>query len=266
MSRGLPVFARALRESWRGVALWTAGLAAVLFLYLPLYPSIGGNGEMQAIIDSLPAELVSSLGYDQIGSGAGYTQATFFGLMGFLLLTIAAASWGSGAIAGAEESGRLELDLAHAIGRASYAGQAALALIARLAWLVAFAGIVIAALNGSAQLGLDGWKLSGACLALLGQALLSGTAGLFAGALTGRRVWALAAAAGIAVIGYALNAVANQVAALEWLHLLSPYAWAFHQPPLVEGVSIVGVGGLWGVSALFIAGAVVALQRRDLRG
>ena len=90
----LPVFRRNLRDSWRSLLGWTVGLAAVLFLYLPLYPSLGGNGQLQDIISALPKELVETIGYDQISSGAGYTQSTFYGLMGFLLLTIAAVIWG----------------------------------------------------------------------------------------------------------------------------------------------------------------------------
>lgn len=105
MSRILPVFRRSLRESWRGLIGWSLGIAAVLFLYLPLYPSFGSGGQLQDMIKSLPKELVQTLGYDQIATGAGYAQSTFYGLMGFLLLTIAAVLWGSAAIAGADEWG-----------------------------------------------------------------------------------------------------------------------------------------------------------------
>ncbi|SDN65407.1 ABC-type multidrug transport system, ATPase component [Cryobacterium flavum] len=52
---------------------------------------------------------------DLAATGAGYTQATLFGLIGFLLLSIAATSWGAGALGGDEESGRLELTLAHGV-------------------------------------------------------------------------------------------------------------------------------------------------------
>lgn len=127
-----PVLHRNLRENWLGTLGWTIGVTAVLFMYLPLFPSIVGNGQMQQIIDSMPTELVNALGYEQISSGAGYAQGTFYGLIGFLLLTFAAASWGAGAIAGAEESGRLELDLAHAIGRIRYAVESAAAVCIRI--------------------------------------------------------------------------------------------------------------------------------------
>ncbi|MGO3192318.1 MAG: ABC transporter permease subunit, partial [Microbacterium sp.] len=130
MTSILPVFRRSIRESWRSLLGWTLGVAAVLFLYLPLYPSIGASDQMTQLIDSLPDQLVDALGYNQIASGAGYTEATFYGLIGFLLMAIAAVLWGS-SLAAAEESGRAELDLAHGIGRSQYALETALSVLVR---------------------------------------------------------------------------------------------------------------------------------------
>lgn len=266
MRKPLPVFRRALRESWVSLAGWTVGVAAVLFMYLPLFPSIGGNGQMQQIIESLPPELVNALGYDQIGTGAGYAQGTFYGLIGFLLLTIAATGWGAGAIAGAEESGRLELDLAHGIGRVPYALEAAAALLVRLVWLGAFAAVVVLALNDSAELGIEPRRVVDATVVFVGLTMLSGSLALFVGAMTGRRGRGVAAGAGVAVIGYAFNAIANQVEDADWLRVLSPYSWAFHQPPLVEGLDPAGAIALWVGAAVLVAGSAWALRIRDVVG
>ena len=262
----LPVFRRNLRESWRSLLGWTIGLAAVLFLYLPLYPSIGGNGQMQDIIDALPKQLVETIGYDQIASGAGYTQSTFYGLMGFLLLTIAAVIWGSAAIAGAEESGRAELDLAHGIGRGQYALESALAVLVRLLWLGTFAGIVVWGLNDPSELGLEGWRIVGASAALTGLAFLTASAALLAGAATGRRIWATGVGAGIAVVGYILQALAKQSKDLDCLNALSPYAWVYRQSPLAEGVDPGGLALTWGVAIAFVVASALAFRARDLRG
>lgn len=262
----LPVFRRSLRESWRGLLGWTVGLAAVLFLYLPLFPSLGGGGQLEAMISSLPKELVDTLGYDQIATGAGYAQSTFFGLIGFLLLTIAAVIWGAAAIAGAEESGRAELDLAHGIGRGQYTLESALAVLVRLVWLGVFAGLVVWALNGPSELGIDDGNIVGASAALTGLAFLTASAALFAGAATGRRIWATGVGAGVAVLGYILQALARQSADLEWLNALSPYAWVYHRPPLAEGVDLGGLALTWGLALALVAAAAVALRVRDLRG
>lgn len=266
MSNMLPVFRRALRESWRGTLGWTIGVAAVLFMYLPLFPSIGGGSQMQQIIDSLPPELVGALGYDQIGTGAGYAQGTFYGLIGFLLLTIAATSWGAGAIAGAEESGRLELDLAHGVGRVQYALESAATILVRLVWLGVFAGAIIALLNEPAALDIEPVRIIEATVAFVGLTMLAGSVALFAGALSGRRSWGITAGAGIAVAGYAFNAIANQVEDAQWLRVISPYSWAFHQPPLSEGVAPAGAIALWALSIVLVAGSAFTLARRDVIG
>lgn len=266
MNRILPVFRRSMRESWRGLIGWSIGIAGVLFMYLPLYPSFGANGQLESIIDALPPQLVEALGYDQIASGAGYAQSTFFGLLGFLLLTIAAVSWGSDAIAGAEESGRLELDLAHGIGRAQYAAESALSVVVRLLWLGAFSGAIVLALNDPAELGIHPPHIVGAALALTGLACLSAMAGLFAGALTGRRAWATGVAASVAVLGYVFQAVARQSDDLEWLNTVSPYAWVYHQPPLKDGVQVGGLLLVWGIAIALVLASALALSRRDLRG
>jgi ABC-2 type transport system permease protein len=266
MRKPLPVARRALADSWRSLLGWTVGVGAVLFLYLPLYPSIGGDGQMEQMIASLPPELVKTLGYEQVGSGAGYTQATFFGLMGTLLFTIAATAWGSAAIAGAEETGKLELTLAHGVSRTQYALESALAVVVRLLWLGAFVALVVIALDGPSKLDIDPPNVVAGAAALVGLAMLSAAFALAVGALTGRRSLATGAGAGVAVIGYAFNAIANQVEDAEGLRTVSPYAWAYHGTPLLEGADGGGLGLLWGLAAMLVAVAALALRRRDITG
>lgn len=266
MRKPLPVFRRALADSWRSLLGWTVGISAALFLYLPLFPSIGGNGQMEQMIASLPPELVKTLGYEQIGTGAGYAQGTFFGLIGFLLLTIAATSWGSAAIAGAEESGRLELTLAHGVSRVQYALESALAIVVRLLWLGAFATVIVIALDEPSELGIEPANVAAASAALIGLTLLSAAFALAVGALTGRRTFATAAGAAVAVLGYVFNAIANQVEDAEALRTVSPYAWAYQNTPLVDGADWAGLGLLWGLAGLLVAVSALALRRRDITG
>lgn len=266
MARPLPIFRRTLADGWRSLLGWTAGVVAVLGLYLPLFPSVGADGQMQQILESMPPELINTLGFAGIGSGAGYTQATFFGLIGFLLLVIAATSWGAGAIGGAEESGRLELALAHGVGRGQYALESALAILVRLLWLCLVAAVLILVLNEPSELGLTGADVVATTAALLGLAFLSAGLALAVGAVTGRRGAGVLAGAGIAVAGYVINAVANQVPDADQVRAISPYAWAYENEPLSDGADWIGLSLLWGVSLLFVAAATVALRQRDVVG
>lgn len=266
MAKRLPILRRSIADGWRSVLGWTIGIVGVIVLYLPLFPSIGGNGQMQQIMESMPPELVSTLGFEAIGSGSGYTQGTFFGLIGFLLLAIAATTWGAAAIAGAEESGQLELALAHAVGRGQYAVESALAILIRLLWLGAIATGLVLLLNEPSELGLEAGNVVATTAALVGLALLSATLALAVGAITGRRSIATMAGAGIAVLGYVVNAIANQADDAEALRAVSPYAWAYHGNPLADGVDWGGLLLLWGVSIALAIIAAVALRRRDVVG
>lgn len=260
----LPIFTKSLTDGWRSVVGWSVGITAVLSLYLPIFPSMSGNSQMQDLIDSLPTELTRTLNYQQIDTGAGYTQSTFFGLMGFLLISIAAIGWGAAAIGGDEESGQLELTLAHAVTRVEVAAQRFAALAVKILALALAAFVVILFWNGPAQLDLDLANLAGTCLVFGGLALVCGGTALLGGAITGRRIWGVAGGAAVAAVGYVFNAIANQSADLEWLHALSPYYAAFGDNPLANGTDVWTVVGFY-LAALVLGGlAALALRQRDV--
>jgi ABC-2 type transport system permease protein len=124
----------------------------------------------------------------------------------------------------------------------------------------------VLAFNSSAELHLREANLWATAAAYLGLGLLSATLGVAVGALTGRRVYATSAGAGIAVLGYVLNAIGSQSKNLDVLRDLSPYGWAYHHTPLASGVDWGGLGLLYGFSALFVVAAVVGLRSRDITG
>lgn len=262
-ARPLPLLRRQLSDSWRGLIGWSLGLAAVVGMYLPLYSTIGGNPEFLAIIESLPPELVAALSYDQITTGAGYTQGTVHGLIGFVLVTIAAVAWGSSIIAGDEERGTLELVLAHGVGRTQLVLERFAAIALKLIALAVLLGLMVLALNEPAMLELSLDGIVAGSVALLGLGLLTAAVGTMMGAIVGRRTIAVGAAAGVAVLGYALNALGNQNPDLEWMHALSPYFWAYGAEPLANGFDPL-MGLLCGVSAVALIVAVIAFRRRDV--
>lgn len=263
MRRPLPLLRRVLADSWRGLIGWSLGLAGVVGMYLPLYSTIGGNPEFLAIIESLPPELVAALSYDQITTGAGYTQGTVHGLIGFVLVTIAAVGWGSSIIAGDEERGTLELTLAHGVDRTQLVLERFGAIALKLLVLATLLALMVLALNEPAALELSLEGIVAGSVSLLGLGLLTSAIGTMTGAIVGRRSLAVGTAAGVAVLGYALNALGNQNPDLEWLHALSPYFWAYGAAPLANGFD--GLMGLpCAVTAAAVIMAVLAFRRRDV--
>ncbi|WP_430646237.1 ABC transporter permease subunit [Agromyces sp. GXS1127] len=263
MSRPLPLFRRSMVDGWRGLLGWSIGLAAALALYLPIYPSFGGQSEMQALLDSLPPELIKALNYDQIATGAGYAQATFYGLIGFVLGTIAAVGWGTDAIANDEENGQLELTLAHGVIRGRLIAERSAAVLLKLLWLAALSALVVLALDEPAGLGIEVGPLMAISVAWFGLVGLSAAAAIAVGAMTGRRAWAAGAGTGVAVYAYALNALGNQSEDLAWLKDWSPYGWAYGDAPLQDGWSPMLWWNLAAIAALLLVGWLV-FRRRDV--
>ena len=58
MTNVLPLYRRALGDSWRSLIGWSLGVVAAIFLYVPLFPSIGGSPDVQALLDSMPPEMI----------------------------------------------------------------------------------------------------------------------------------------------------------------------------------------------------------------
>src|SRR5690554_6299264 len=182
MRSNLPLLRRALADSWRSLIGWSLGVVAALALYLPLFPSLGGNPDVEKMLASLPPELVNAIGYDEISTGAGYTQSTFYGLIGFVLLTIAATSWGTAAVAGDEEAGSLELTLAHDVSRTQVVLERSAAALVRLAWLGLFSAALVIAMNDVAELEIEPAHALAGAAAIIGLTLLSATAAIAVGA------------------------------------------------------------------------------------
>ncbi len=257
------LFRRELRESRPGLVGWILGLAAAVLLYMPFYPSVGGSELMETYVEMFPPEVSSVFGLDMMATGAGYAQASYFGLMGFLLLAIAAIGWGSRSIAGAEESGALELTLAHGVTRWQVLLEAGLALLVRIAVLSAVGSLLILALNGPAELELEPVNLLAVTVALFLLAGLVGIAALVGGALSGRRSVATGLGAITAVAAYVLDAVAD-MATVPWLAGLSPYHWAFGQDPITTGFDAGGLLLLLGLMLVLMAVGGWRFDRRDV--
>lgn len=257
------LFRRTLSESWRGLSGWTLGIIAAVLLYIPFYPSIGGTEIVEAMSRMFPPEFASLFGLDRMTDGAGYVQASYFGLTAYLLLAIAAIGWGTATLARPEEDGSLELTLAHGVTRWQVVLEGALALLVRLAVPVAAGSLLILALDSPAKLGLNFGNLWAATVALFLLTALTGLAALGAGAFTGRVSAATGTGAFVAVAAYVLDAVSG-LAGEPWLADISPYHWAFGQDPLTTGFDWTGLGLLAAACVLMVIVGGFRFNRRDV--
>lgn len=256
------VFTKTLRDQGRALVVWAFYLAAVVALYSSLYPSISGS--LTSTTKGFSNTLKVAFSLQDLGSPAGYLASTAFALLGPLLVIAFAVIFGAKAIAGEEESGIVDLLLAHPVSRAGLALQRSGALAVGLAVLGLAVFVALLVASGPADLHLPAGNLAAMSLhlALLGACF--GSLALGVGAATGRRVVAVSVAGGAAALAYLANAFLSQIDGLHWLKDVSPFNWYSGGQPLEHGLQAGHAALLLGVSVLAVAAGIVRFRQRDV--
>lgn len=263
MGDAMPVLTGVLREQRRSLFFWGLALFAIACFYISFYPSIGATPAMQEMIDSMPEGVAEALGYDQITSAAGYISATVYGLLGPVLLLVFGIGTGARLIAGEEEAGSLELELAHPVGRTSLVLQRWMALVLDVALLMVAVLAAIVLMVAALDLDVDLLNAVAMSAGMLLFGLAFGSLSFAIGAATGRRVLALGATAALAVLGYLAHALGPQIEGGGWMDRISPWGWYLSGEPLVNGWDLAGIALLAGVVAIALPVALLGFRNRD---
>lgn len=261
-ARAGTVLTGVLRTRRRSLVLWSVALSAVATLYTAFYPSIGGE-KMEVMMQSMPPELVTAMGFDSMSTAAGYVSSTVYSLLGAVLTLVCAIGLGARLIAGNEEDGTLELELSAPVSRPQlYLERLAVLWVSVLVLVVALSA-VLGVLSVLLDLDLSPVNLlaAGTGLLLFGGAL--GTVAFATGAATGRRGTALGVSSAAAVAAYVLSYLGPLVEA-PWMETLSPFHWYIGGQPLSTGFDWAGLGLLAALALVAALGGAVFFTRRDL--
>ncbi|WP_218040169.1 ABC transporter permease subunit [Actinomadura sp. WMMB 499] len=253
------MFAKTLYDNRRVFAVWALATAALATMYAAFYPQITADSAA-----SVP-DAMRGFGLDDMSSAAGYLQGPVFGLLVPLLAVFYGAATGARMISADEESGHLDLLLAHPIGRTRL-------LLHRFAALAAGAALIAAAVlagllavrtgAGLDSVGPAEFAAQAVHLALL--TLLFGGIATGIGAATGKgRATVFGITAGIGVAAYAVNGFAPQIGA-EWLRDLTPFAYYIGGEPLRNGFRPADAAVLAAATLLVMAVGAWRFTRRDL--
>lgn len=259
---------KTLRDDRRAIIGWAVGIAAFIAVYLAFYPSIANNQAGMDFIEQftadLPAGLLSTLGWQDFASGAGYLDAVVYSAYVPLLVIMFAAVLGNRAIAAPEEAGTLDLLLANPISRRRFVAERFAALIAAVLAVGFVVWLVVLAFNAGLDMGVPVGNLTAATagLTLLGAAF--GSLALAVGAATGRRATVFAVTAALAAGTYLLRALGAQVEAINSLRWLSPFHYYLGGDPLRTGFDAGHLLVLGGITAVLAAVAIFAFGRRDV--
>lgn len=260
------VFLKTLRDRRRGLFFWGLGLVLLAVMMAAFFPTIRDMPSMADYIEALPAELMAMFGGDfgDYTTPEGFLNAELFFLMYPLLLLVFTIGFASGAIAGEEEKGTLDLLLSYPIRRwqlvlEKFAAMAVSLLgIATVFWLaLLIAGAVI-------DMGLSPLRLGAACFAGALIAIVFGALALAVGCATGKKALAVGVTGALGFLTYIVNALAPMVDWLEPFRKLSPFYYYSAADPLSNGLDLGHAALLLGLALVFLAVALVTFQRRDL--
>jgi ABC-2 type transport system permease protein len=258
------IFTKTLWDLRRVLIGWAIGITAVGVGYAAFYPAINSPAYVD-MLKSFPAGILDALGFTDIASAAGYLGSTTFGLLGPALIIVMAAALGGAAIAGDEESGRLDLTLAHPVSRWSLLVQRFTALVVAMILVCAVLVLALLAISGPAQLdsiGAANLLAGGVHLALLGT--LFAALALAIGAATGRRSLVYAVVAIVGVAGYFGNNLGPSIDALAWLQDVSPFHYYSGGVPLRNGIQLIDAAVLVAASLVLVAVGGLRFDRRDV--
>jgi ABC-2 type transport system permease protein len=260
------ILLKSLRDQQRGLFWWFIGIVALMFVTVLLYPSIGAAPEMEQLFEDLPPAVQVFIGdIADITSPEGYLNSQLFALVVPILFMIYGIAQGSGAIAGEESAGTMDLLLANPVPRTQvviekFGAMLAGGMVLALANVI---GIGIGVVIVDMEIGLG--RVSEATLAALLVGYLFGALALMLGAATGKRGISIGISVGAGIVTYLLNGFALIVSWLEPYRYLSPFHYYMDNDPLTNGLNLIDSLVLTLVTVIFLAIAIITFQRRDVQ-
>ncbi len=254
------VFTKSLRdERWQVVGFGMA-LAVMSSTAVFLWPSV--RDTLQNF--TLPAAVQAFLGTDlSIASAAGYLSARYFGWVDILLIVYAVIQ-GTGAIAGEESGGTMDLLLAQPIARRDIVLQKVVATIIGSGAIIAIGWLGFALSLAFVRIDVSLADTAIASANMLPITLLFFALSLWAGAVAPSRGVASGMTIGLATAAYFISTLANGVDSLRGLRYTTPFYYYGSGASLVHGIQWCHVALLLGIAAALVALTVRTFERRDV--
>ena len=257
------VLSKTLSDDRRVLTGWTIGATLAAVAYASFYPQISG-GQMAEAVAGYPEAMREAFRLDDLNSAAGYLGSSVFGLILPLIAMFYGAATGARAIAGDEESGRLDLILAHPVSRTHLVLHRFAALIAGACIIAGAIFLGMLAIRSSAQLtDVTVAEFAAQCLNLALLAIVFGALAMGIGAATGKRAMVFTLTAVIGVITYALHTFTGQLG-IDGSKVLSPFHYYIGGEPLKNGIHGTDAVVLFTIALTFVTAGTVWFNRRDL--
>ena len=254
--------------SWfRGQILgWGLGIACLGLIIVAFYDVFGERqAEFMRLLENYPPEFLAFFGTDASGI---ITPGGYLGMYGFSFLPIIigffAVLAGSNLIAGDEERGRLDLVIAHPVGRTAFYFGRLIAFVAATLGILCLGWLGFSVLLGGSSLDVTWGEMALPFISLLGQALIFGTMALLLSMFLPARSLATLVSGLFLVFGYVLSSMSSLNQDLAAVARIFPYTY-FQGSDAFTGFNLAWLFALIGVSAMMGLIAWWRFTRRDIR-
>ncbi|MBN2388883.1 MAG: ABC transporter permease subunit [Anaerolineales bacterium] len=245
---------------------WGLGLGLYGLMIVPMYETVAGQGErFQQLIASYPPEMLAFFGATV---NSMLTPGGFLGMYAFSMLPVIigifAVLAGSGLIVSDEERGRLDLIIAHPVGRSAFFFGRFLGLLAACLVIMLLAWLGFSLLLGGSSLGVDWGQMAVPFLSLLVQILVYAALALLLSMFLPARSLAATISGAVMALSYMISSLAFMDERMEALAKLMPYHY-FQTTLSIQELNPGWLFALLGISAVMVLIAWLRFVRRDIR-
>jgi ABC-2 type transport system permease protein len=245
---------------------WGLGLALYGLMIVPMYDTLAAQqDQLQQLIASYPEEFLAFFGGD---ASSLVTPAGFLGMYAFsmmpVIIGIFAVLVGSGLIVSDEERGRLDLIIAHPVGRTSFFFGRALGVLAAALTIHLLGWLGFSLLLGSSSLGFNWGQMAVPFLSLLVQTLVYACLALLLSMLLPSHSLAAIVSGVVMVAGYFVTSLSFLDERLASLSRFMPYHY-FQTVLSFEELNLAWLSLLLAACALMLVFAWLRFISRDIR-
>ena len=245
---------------------WGLGLALYGLMVIPMYKSLGAQPEkFQQMISGYPPEFLAFFGAD---INSPLTPAGFLSMYAFSMLPVIigifAVIVGSGLIVSDEEHGRLDLIVAHPVGRPPFFWGRFLGLLGATFSIMVLAWFGFSILLGRSSMGFTWSQMAIPFLSLLVQTMVYAALGLLLSMLLPSRSLAAMVTGAVMLLSYLISSLSFMDERLDLVASLLPYHY-FQTAMTFRELNLTWLFGLLAISLVMTLLAYARFSRRDIR-
>lgn len=266
MNRLWTTFRYTIRNLRWQIIGWGIGLALYGMMIIPMYEFLGASPEkFQQMISGYPPEFLAFFGADV---NSPLTPAGFLSMYAFSMLPVIigifAVIVGTGLVVSDEEHGRLDLIVAHPVGRPPFFWGRFLGLLGAAISIMAIAWLGFSILLGRSSMGFTWGQMAIPFVALLVQIIVYAALGLLLSMLLPSRNLAAMVTGAVMVLSYLISSLSFLNERLDLIARFLPYHY-FQAAMSFNELNLAWLFGLLGISLVMTVLAYVRFSRRDIR-